>query len=102
MPRHELTFEAEEDLRQIIDHSLTSWGRAQALRYIEAFESLAENLATHPGMGRDRSTLLNGVRSFPFRKHVLYYVEEPFGITILRVLHQRMDVLRQLQSDLPP
>lgn len=99
MPRHKFTHDAEEDLREIVEYSLASWGGPQTIRYIEGLESLAERLAANPKIGINRSALLEGVLSFSYQSHTLFYLEEPFGITILRVLHQRMDVQRHLGPD---
>lgn len=102
MPRYELTLDAEDDLREIIAYSQETWGGLQTIRYIDGLESLAGRLAAYPKMGSNRSALLEGVLSFPYQSHTLFYLEESFGITILRILHQRMDVQRHLGAGASP
>jgi toxin ParE1/3/4 len=34
--------------------------------------------------------------SFPYESHILYYMKQSHGITIVRVLHQRMDPMKYL------
>lgn len=46
-----------------------------------------------------RDALFAGLLSFPYLSHILYYVEQPHGITIIRVLHKRMDPERHLPPE---
>ena len=92
MPEYRFTPEAENDLQQIIDYTLEQWGKAQARDYVDGLEALAGQLADNPGLGTDRDQLIQGLLSFPYESHVLYYLRQAHGMTIIRVLHKRMDV----------
>ena len=92
MPEYRFTPEAENDLQQIIDYTLEQWGKAQARDYVDGLEVLAGELADNPGLGTDRDPLIRGLLSFPYKSHVLYYLRQAHGMTIIRVLHKRMDV----------
>lgn len=82
---------AEEDLAEIVRHTLQSWGAKQATRYIDGLEVLAEKLATTPKIGKACETFSPGLRAFPCESHVLYYLSDERGVVILRVLHKSMN-----------
>lgn len=96
MPRYEFTDQAERDLEAIMDYTLERWGQAQAEDYLDGLEKLAQYLAESPGIGMDRNTMIEGLISFPYTSHILYYIKQPHGITIIRVLHKRMDPKRHI------
>lgn len=96
MPEFRFTPEAEEDLQGIIDYTIEQWGKAQAHKYIDGLEKLAGQLAENPSLGTDRNQLIRGLLSFPYESHTLYYLRQDYGITIIRVLHKRMDAERHL------
>jgi toxin ParE1/3/4 len=91
------TLKAESDLQSIIDDTALRWGILQAADYIDELEALANLLADNQRMGIKRDSLLSGLYCFPFKSHVLYYVCETDGISILRVLHARMDAAKYLK-----
>ena len=99
MPHYEFTTEAENDLEAIIDFTLERWGQEQAEKYLDGLEELARKLAEGPELGADRSAMLDGLISFPYASHILYYVKQPHGIIILRVLHKRMDQRRHFFTE---
>lgn len=96
MPQYKFTPEANSDLEVIVDYTLENWGNQQALKYINDLEEQAQKLANHPDIGIYRDELINGLISFPYMSHILYYIKESHGITITRVLHQSMDPKRHL------
>ena len=96
MPDYRFTPEAENDLQSIIDYTIEQWGKVQAHHYIDGLENIAAQLAENPDLGTDRAQLIHGLLSFPYESHVLYYLRQDHGITIIRVLHKRMDAQRHL------
>lgn len=100
MPRYEFTEQAEHDLEAITDYTLENWGRAQTEKYINALEELAQYIADNPDLGADRNVLLEGLLSFPYVSHILYYFKQPSGITVIRVLHKRMDPKRHITTEI--
>jgi toxin ParE1/3/4 len=85
------TRKARQDLLSIIDHSVLTWGDAQAAKYIDGLEKLVLTLAQSPLLGRDCSDLGKGLLAFPYEKHQIYYLVQAHGISILRVLHSNME-----------
>lgn len=96
MARYKFTDKAERDLEAIIDYTLQQWGADQTHRYITGLEDHSQLLAENPELGIMRDSISDGLRSFPYASHVLYYVSAAHGIIIVRVLHQSMDPVQHL------
>ena len=96
MPTYDFTDKAEHDLERIIDFTVKHWGSSQAIEYIDALEELAQTLADNPDIGIARDKLLAGLFSFPYQSHMLYYMKNTHGVTIIRVLHASMDSVNHL------
>jgi toxin ParE1/3/4 len=94
--RYHFTDKAERDLEGIIDHTIQEWGVAQAHTYLDGLETRARLLADNPDLGTTRETLTEGLLSFPYESHILYYKKQARGIVIVRVLHQHMDPVKHL------
>lgn len=94
-PRYQFTDKAEHDLEGI-NYTAQEWGAAQANIYLDGQESQAQLLAENPDLGMTRETLFEGLLSFPYESHVLYYKKQALGIVIIRVLHHHMDPTKHL------
>jgi toxin ParE1/3/4 len=81
---------AEADLDEIGAYTLRTWGEAQADRYLAQLEACCERLANNPALGRACDEIRPGLRRMEQGRHVVFYREEPGGILISRILHQRM------------
>ena len=95
-PRYRFTDKAERDLEGIIDSTVQEWGVSQANTYLDGLESRAQLLAENPDLGMARETLFEGLLSFPYESHILYYKKHARGIVILRILYQYMDPVKHL------
>ncbi len=76
-------------------YTLQQWGPKQTLTYLDGLEAHGQLLADNPGLGTRREALSEGLLSFPYKSHILYYVQH-HGITIVRVLHQNMDPVKHI------
>ena len=99
MPGYRLTRRALADLRDIARYTKETWGRRQARLYVEELELRIRKLALSPEAGRLRDDVAPSVRSFPIGRHVMFYLASESGITVLRVLHPRMDVARAFRDN---
>lgn len=88
------TEQAEKDLETIIDFTVQRWGVAQSYSYIDDLQAIAQILADNPLLGAEREELSQGLRSFPYQSHLLFYVLQKEGIVFVRVLHASVDVIR--------
>ena len=95
-PRYQFTDKAERDLEGIIDYTVQEWGVSQADAYLDGLESRAQLLAENPDLGTVREALSEGLLSFPYESHILYYKKHARDIVIVRVLHQHMDPVKHL------
>lgn len=95
---------AERDLARIVAWTAEKFGDRQALAYLDAITSTIEELAeddTHP-RSKARGEIALGLRSLHMAKrgrpgrHLILYKETKTVVTILRVLHDSMEVSRHL------
>jgi toxin ParE1/3/4 len=91
MPSYKLSALAVEDLSQIATSTIESWGNEQAKTYLQSIDNALLKLAEFPNLGRSRTELHVGARSFPVQKHIVFYQISESGIDVARILHQRMD-----------
>lgn len=82
---------AAADILDIWDY-IAEDGIDQADRWVDKLDEKLELIATQPLMGRARDELAADVRSFPFRRYVIFYVPVDDGIDVVRVLHSGRDV----------
>jgi toxin ParE1/3/4 len=90
MPVFRFSRRAEADLLSVGDYTLRTWGKAQAVRYIGEIEVCCRMLAENTALGRPCDNIRPGLRRFEHGKHVIFYRQEPRGILVSRILHQRM------------
>lgn len=100
MPVYEFTQTAEADLNDIVDFTLEQWGIQKTHQYIAGLEEMGQTLADNPDIGLNRDNLLDGLCSFPYESHVLYYFRQSHGISIIRVLHKTMEPERHIESNM--
>jgi toxin ParE1/3/4 len=81
---------AETDLYNIGLYTVRTWGEAQTNRYISELEDCCRTIADKPALGRPCDEIRPGPRRMEQGKHVVFYREEPGGVLISRILHQRM------------
>ena len=91
-----LTPAAQADIEDIWDYTVARWNGDQAERYIMGFRDACRDLATGTREGRPVD-VRDGYRKLLVGSHVLYFrVDERERIVIVRILHQRMDVAKNL------
>jgi len=86
---------ARKDLGDIWFYIAEQSTHEQADQVLSRIETAAQLLASRPHMGRPRSKLWEGMRSWPVGSYIIFYFPLPDGIRILRVIHSRRDIPRQ-------
>lgn len=89
--RTELTKAAERDLEEIWAY-LNADNSRSAEKLIKDFLQKFRMLADNPNLGKSRSEVLINLRSFPFKKYVVFYTPTDYGIEIFRVLHSSRNI----------
>lgn len=94
---YELSEAAASDLEGLFSASLDRFGIGQTERYVDELRDCLELLGQNPSMGVSADEVRAGYRRFPRRSHVVFYRSIPSGgVSIVRVLHERMDVAKQI------
>ena len=94
----QFTEHARSDLRSIVNYTKINFGSQQAITYVTQLKEQALILTEHPGIGKRRDALIPGLRCFPFKTHVLYYVVQHEVLIVIRVLHRLMEPSKHLRS----
>lgn len=90
MPHIRISVEGESDLDSIAAYTTTNWGWRQTDKYLARLEDGFELLARNPTIGRSCDSIHAGLRRFEIGSHVVFYLPEPDGVLIVRVLHEQM------------
>jgi toxin ParE1/3/4 len=86
---------AEADLEEIWLYTRDRWSLEQAESYLRAMSEAFAGLASGSLVGRV-SNVRNGYLKYAVGSHLIFYVKIADGVEVVRVLHERMDVLRHL------
>lgn len=90
---------AETDISDIYDYTQVQYGKAQAIQYLTGLDACFNSLVEQPHMGKHRPEIRDGLRSFPYEHHIVFYRLQENFIRIVRVLHESRDVKRFLGDD---
>jgi toxin ParE1/3/4 len=63
-----------------------------AERLIDRIGSVFQMLVENPLAGRERPELRKGLRSFPVRNYIIFYIPVPDGIEVIRVMNGRQGI----------
>lgn len=89
---------AQADLEDIYDYTLANWGRAQADSYLGLIEDHINRLSQNKALLRQfKDWREDGLRSVVGR-HWVFLVESSDSYVVVRVLHNKRDVLRHLED----
>lgn len=91
----QLTNKAYSDLKSIAKYTHTTWGVEQRKEYLSRLDQSFYLIAENVGIGRNCDFIREGYFSHPVGKHLVFYRVEGEMVTIVRILHQSMDVERQ-------
>ncbi|HBN99482.1 MAG TPA: type II toxin-antitoxin system RelE/ParE family toxin [Alteromonas macleodii] len=90
---------AANDLYEIGVYTEEYWGKEQRNNYLDDLESRFIELANdaNSALAIPRNDIKWGCFSSNVNKHMIVFRKFKYGIRIIRVLHQSMDIVRQLQ-----
>ena len=87
---------AHRDLLQIYNYIAERNPRA-AENLLKNLDAKLKTLAHFPFIGRDRSSLAPGLRSFVVHPYVVFYLVESDKVTLVRVIDGRRDIDEEFQ-----
>ncbi|HJD66425.1 MAG TPA: type II toxin-antitoxin system RelE/ParE family toxin [Rickettsia endosymbiont of Bembidion nr. Transversale] len=90
MNKCDFTDSAKRDIEDIINYSLKNWGKQQTTKYLDEIYKKTLDLSANPNIGVLRSNIYQNLFSFPIKRHTIYYIKQPSGIIIIRILHSVM------------
>lgn len=96
MAEYRLSPLAQRDLENLFDSTNARWGLPQALRYTDSIEAACAELAVAPLQAPGCDHIRPGYRRRGVEQHMIYFRQTRYGIAVIRILHQHMDVGRHL------
>ena len=92
-PSYSIRALARADLEEIWLFTFEEWGPEQANKYLESLFSICVWLSENPYSGKNREDLKKGYYCFPEVMHLVFYTMTEYGIDIIGIPHQNMDVI---------
>jgi toxin ParE1/3/4 len=92
---------AEANLMRLTDAIAANNGKLVAAKILSQFQNSFEHHARHPKIGRSRSRMARGLRSWPVASWVVFYRPAPSGIEVVRVIHGRRRITRSTLASQP-
>lgn len=88
MSEYRLTKDADADLLDIFLYGL-EFGLTRAEDYRNSLARCFELLAAHPNLGRKTDEFAPGARRHEHARHVIFYDEQPDGVLVTAIIHER-------------
>jgi toxin ParE1/3/4 len=89
---------ARGDVRSILLSTGQRCGFAQRDAYREALDQAFTTLSVNPLICRSRDEIAPNLRSHTIQQHVIYDRVEVETVTVLRILHGKMDATRHVEE----
>jgi toxin ParE1/3/4 len=96
MAEYRLSPAAEHDLEDIWRYTRRQWSLRQADCYIDMLSAAFAELAGSPMVASACDHIRPGYRRYHVERHMIYFRIAPYGIAVIRILHDRMDAPRHL------
>lgn len=87
---------AQQDLSDIWDYTAKQWGAAQAENYIRGIWRVIQEQLTDFNASQEAGYIRPGYRKALSGSHLIFFKPTAAGITVVRILHQSMDLPRHL------
>jgi toxin ParE1/3/4 len=86
---------AQDDLSDILQYTLETWGEAQLLAYRAVIDEALRTIERNPEIGQRVPEISPAHRLFPAGRHVIIYrADAEEAVAVARILHERMDLRR--------
>lgn len=91
MKRYKISVLAREDLINIWKY-VSETNEQAADKIIDSFMERFLLISEFPQLGRERNELMEGMRSFPWKRYIIFYSVKGETIEVFRVLHGARDI----------
>ncbi|WP_026755266.1 type II toxin-antitoxin system RelE/ParE family toxin [Sediminibacter sp. Hel_I_10] len=97
MNHYILSKKTQEDIEAIYEFGVYKFGQDQALNYLIELRNHFELLLKNPEIGKQRDEIKDGLYSFPYASHIIFYRIVKKHLRIVRVLHGSRDLRKFLK-----
>lgn len=94
--KYQISAKATEDLEKIWLYTFEHWSLEQADRYFKLIIEEIEYLAKNPKSGKSIHFVRKEYRMAKVKSHLIFYKTENNLVSVIRILHQRMDIENRL------
>ena len=88
--------QARQDIASILRYTGRTWGRNQLLIYRDKLDEALKTVGHNPNLGHGSPELPETHRLYFVGSHVVVYRTQGETISVVRVLHQRMSLVRHV------
>lgn len=92
-----LSQEADHDIEAIFEYGEYRFGKSQAIDYLIGLNNHFKVLARNPDLGKARTEIKDGLFSFPYCAHIIFYRKMKGYVRIVRVLYGGRDLVKFLR-----
>ena len=96
MASYRLTKRAVADLSDIWNYTYETWSGKQADKYYSMLLDTCKKLAKKPKTGKKYDIVYPGLMGYKIEQHIIFYIAGQEEIEIVRISHNRMDLIKQL------
>jgi toxin ParE1/3/4 len=97
MAKYILTNKAVDDLTNIWEYTYNEWSEKQANRYYKFILESCQEVANHPGFGKNYDEVQKDILGFKSNHHIIFFrIVSANEIEVIRILHERMDLKSKL------
>lgn len=91
-----LSQEADYDIEDIFEYGEYRFGASRTIEYLIGLNEHFKAIAKNPDIGKDRREIKEGLFSFPYISHIIFYRKMKGYIRIVRVLYGGRDLVKFL------
>ncbi|MBA4745812.1 MAG: type II toxin-antitoxin system RelE/ParE family toxin [Muricauda sp.] len=91
-----LSQEADDDIEDIFEYGEHKFGTSKAIEYLIGMNNHFEAIAKNPDIRKERKEIKDGLFSFPYVSHIIFYRKMDGYVRIIRVLYGGRDLIKFL------
>lgn len=91
-----VTPKANEDLKEIFEYTIETWSFNQAEKYQNELNKAFLDLCSNPKLGELYLYKSGNFRNLRINRHLIFYKHSQNECTIVRILHEQMDLKKHL------